>query len=162
MIVILHNIRSLYNVGSIFRTADAVGVEKIYLSGITPKPVDEFGKPRGQLAKVSLGGEKYVVWEKVQSTSKLVSKLKKDGYKIIAVEQSNKSTVYHKLKAKNYKLEKVALILGNEIKGLPPSILKKSDKILEIPMLGKKESLNVSVAFGIVAYYLRFCYNMNK
>ena len=162
MIVILHNIRSLYNVGSIFRTADAVSAKKIYLAGYTPKPIDEFKKPRKQLTKVSLGAEKYVPWEKVKSTSWLIDKLKKDGYKIIPIEQSKKSIPYYKLPAKKYKSNKVALILGSEVKGLPSSILKRSDKILEIPMLGDKESLNVSVAFGIVAYWLRFEYNYRQ
>ncbi len=153
MIVILHNIRSLYNVGSIFRTADAAGVEKIYLCGITPSPVDVFNKPRQQLTKVSLGAEHYVKWERVKATSKLIDELKKENYKIFAVEQSKKSIPYFKLKTKSSK-PKTALILGNEIKGLPKSILKKADKILEIPMKGKKESLNVAVAFGIVVFRL--------
>ena len=159
MIVVLHNIRSLYNVGSIFRTADAVAAEKIYLCGITPKPVDEFGKPRSQLIKVSLGAEKYMPWEKVESTSRLIDKLKRDGYKILSVEQNKNSTQYYKL-PKSYILNsKFCLVLGSEVNGLSQSILKKSDKILEIPMFGKKESLNISVAFGIVAYYLTFGYN---
>ena len=85
MIVILHNIRSLHNVGSTFRTADAVGVEKIYLCGITPTPLDAFGKLRPQLAKVSLGAEKTVEWERAKSTSTLVDRLKSEGYKIFAV-----------------------------------------------------------------------------
>ncbi|MBI2097217.1 MAG: TrmH family RNA methyltransferase, partial [Candidatus Sungbacteria bacterium] len=88
MVVILHNVRSLYNVGSIFRTADAAGVEKIFLCGITPTPVDTFGKLRPQLVKVSLGAEKNVVWAKAKSTSALVDRLKKEKYKILAVEQS--------------------------------------------------------------------------
>jgi len=154
MVVILHNIRSLYNVGSIFRTADAAGVEKIYLCGITPKPVDEFGKPRTQLTKVSLGAEKYLAWEKVGSTARLLDNLKKQGYKIFAIEQSKKSTPYYKI-PKSYILNsKFCLVLGNEIRGLPLSILKRADKILEIPMQGKKESLNVAIAFGIIAFHL--------
>ena len=154
MIIILHNIRSLYNVGSIFRTADAVGVEKIYLCGITPKPVDEFGKPREQLTKVSLGAEKYIEWEYYKLTTRLIDKLKKENYKIFAVEQNKKSIPYYKI-PKSYILNsKFCLVLGNEVKGLLLSILKKADKILEIPMMGKKESLNVSVAFGIVAFHL--------
>ena len=84
MILILHNIRSLYNVGSIFRTADAAGIEKIYLCGITPAPIDVFGKPRQQLTKVSLGAEKYVEWERVKSTTKLIDKLRRDGYKSLS------------------------------------------------------------------------------
>lgn len=160
MIVILHNIRSLYNVGSIFRTADAVGIEKIYLCGITPGPVDKFGRLSSQLAKVSLGAEKYVEWDgsarSPQATARLIDKLKSDGYKIFAIEQSKKSVPYYKVKcqALDVRCQKVALVLGGEIKGLSSTILKKSDKILEIPMKGKKESLNVAVAFGIVAFHL--------
>ncbi|MBI4993717.1 TrmH family RNA methyltransferase [Candidatus Wolfebacteria bacterium] len=162
MIAVLHNIRSLYNVGSIFRTADAVGISKIYLCGITPKPIDAFGKPREQLVKVSLGAEKYIEWEYCKSTPKLIDKLKKGGYKIFSIEQSKKSIPYYKIKKSAIyngattcgSNKKISLILGNEIKGLPQSILKKSDKIMEIPMRGKKESLNVSVAFGIVAFHL--------
>ncbi len=154
MIVILHNIRSLYNVGSIFRTADAAGIEKIYLCGITPGPIDQFGKYRPQLTKVSLGAEKYVAWAKVGSTTKLIDKLKESGYKIFAIEQSKKSIPYFKLKNLNTKKLKTVLVVGNEIKGLPSSILKRSDKILEIPMKGRKESLNVAVAFGVVAFFL--------
>ncbi|NCN53059.1 RNA methyltransferase [Candidatus Wolfebacteria bacterium] len=152
MVVVLDNIRSLNNVGSIFRTADAAGVEKIYLCGITPEPVDRFNNPRPQLTKVSLGAEKNVVWEKVGRSLGLVRRLKKDGYKILALEQDNKSIKYFKFKKK--KSEKIALILGNEVKGISASLLKEADKILEIPMRGKKESLNVSVAFGVVILYL--------
>lgn len=154
MIIILHNIRSLHNVGSIFRTADAAGIEKIYLCGITPKPIDVFGKPREQLTKVSLGAEKYVEWEHCKSTSRLIDKLKKEKYKIFSVEQSKKSIPYYKF-PKSYILNyKFCLILGNEVKGLSSAILKKSDKILEILMYGKKESLNVGVAFGIVVFHI--------
>jgi len=158
MIVILYNIRSLHNVGSIFRTADAAGVEKIYLCGITPAPIDEFGRPRLQLTKVSLGAEKYVKWEKVKSATRLIDKLKKENYKIFAIEQNKKSIPYYKVKIFSNRLRsrpRVALVLGNEVKGLPLSILKRADKILEIPMYGKKESLNVAVAFGIVVFHLR-------
>ncbi|MEK7566128.1 MAG: TrmH family RNA methyltransferase [Patescibacteria group bacterium] len=160
MIALLYNIRSLHNVGSIFRTADAVGIKKLYLCGITPAPADVFGRPRQQLTKVSLGAEKYVEWDasarSAQATVKLIDKLKKEKYKIFAIEQSKNSIPYNKLKySKTKKPEnKIALIVGNEIKGLPKSILKKADKILEIPMHGRKESLNVSVAFGIVAFHL--------
>ena len=151
MVVILHNIRSLHNVGSIFRTAGGAGFEKIYLSGITPKPVDEFSRARRQLTKVSLGAEKYILWEKVKSTAALIDNLKKDGYKIFALEQSKESTPYYKQKSFP---ERSCLVVGNEVKGLPPSVLRRADKILEIPMLGAKESLNVSVAFGVAAYQM--------
>ncbi len=154
-VAILHNIRSLHNVGSIFRTADGAGIKKIYLCGITPAPVDRFGKPVAQLVKTSLGAEKFVEWQKVSSTLRLSKKLKVDGYKIIAVEQNKKSIPYSKFSVQR---NKICLVVGNEVKGLPPSVLKLADKILEIPMLGHKESLNVSVAFGIVAYHLSTCH----
>lgn len=156
MMVLLNSIRSIQNVGSIFRTADAAGVEKIYLCGITPEPVDRFGKPRQQFVKVSLGAEKTVEWEYVKSASKLIDKLKKEKYRIFAVEQSKKSIPYYKMKpfgkAQGKNKNKIVLIFGNEVKGIAPAILKKCDKILEIPMCGKKESLNVAVAFGILIF----------
>ncbi len=163
IVLILYNIRSLYNVGSIFRTADGAGVEKIYLCGITPEPVDRFGKIRPQLAKVALGAEKSVKWEYVKSAAKLIDKLRRPkgvgGYKILAVEQDKKSVLYFKYKVKNRQLDKIAVMLGNEVRGLPPAILKKADKILEIHMSGKKESLNVSVAAGVMLYGLRYGLN---
>lgn len=148
--VVLHNVRSVHNVGSIFRTADAAGVRKIYLCGVTPEPLDRLGKWRKDFAKVSLGAEKTVPWEKIRSTTSLINKLKLDGYYIFAVEQDFKSTPLHQARAK----DKTALIMGSEVKGLPPSILKRANVILEIPMYGAKESLNVAVAFGIVVYAL--------
>ncbi len=167
MIAILDNIRSMNNAGSIFRTADALGLEKIYLAGITPEPLDIFGRPRPQFAKVSLGAEKTVAWEKVGNTRRLVDKLKKDGYEIWAVEQAENSVPYNKSKGIRYKL-KVAIVFGNEVRGIRPAVLKKCDKILEIPMRGSmvrqarhprnvrrgKESLNVAVSFGIVMFHL--------
>ncbi len=152
MIAILHNIRSLYNVGSIFRTADAVGLEKIYLCGITPTPYDEFGQLRPQLAKVSLGAEKTVSWEKVKQTTRLIDVLKKSDFEIFVVEIAKNSIPYNEIEKIDPK--KIALVFGHEVKGISPAILKKADKILSIPMRGKKESLNVAVAFGIVAYHL--------
>lgn len=155
MVVVLHNVRSMHNVGSIFRTADAVGCDKIYLGGITPGPFDRFGRPNQKLLKVSLGAENYVVFEHFASTVKLIDKLKKDGYVIFAVEQNKNSIPLHKLKRHRVKGGKYALILGSEIKGISPAILKRADKIIEIPMRGKKESLNVAVSFGIVAFFLK-------
>ena len=158
--VILHNVRSLHNVGSIFRTADATGVEKIYLCGITPTPVDRFGKIRPQLAKVSLGAEKFVKWDasarSAQGIAKLIEKLKKDNYKIFAVEQDKNSIPYYKISRFQIQDSKFCLVLGNEVHGLPKSILNRADKILEIPMRGKKESLNVAVAFWIVVFRFRY------
>lgn len=153
MVAILANIRSLHNVGSIFRTADGVGIKKLYLAGITPTPLDRFGQAIPQLSKVALGAEKSVAWEKVATTGKAIAILKKEGYKIWAIETGNKSVPYYRSRIKNPG-NRVALVVGNEVRGLSPAILKKCDKILSIPMRGKKESLNVSVAFGVAAYGL--------
>jgi tRNA G18 (ribose-2'-O)-methylase SpoU len=154
----LHDIRSVHNVGSIFRTADGVGFEKLYLCGITPEPIDRFKKVRPDFAKVALGAEKSVAWESVPDTAALVKKLKKEGWKILALEQAKKSSPYYLAPDMllNARYQKAALVVGNEVGGIPPAILKLADAVLEIPMLGKKESLNVSVAFGIAAYRLRF------
>lgn len=154
MLVILHNIRSSHNVGSIFRTADAVGVEKIYLCGITPTPIDKYGRPNTRLTKVSLGAEKSIPWQKVKSATALVAQLKRQGYNILAVEQATGSTSLFKVKLATAAARKSVLILGNEITGLPAGIFKRADTIIEIPMVGKKESLNVAVAFGIAAFVL--------
>lgn len=143
MIAILHNVRSKHNVGSIFRTADAAGIKKIYLCGYTPEP----------LPKVSLGAEKWIAFEKVKSTTALIDRLKKDDYKIFAVEQSKKSIPYLKLRTSQVlNLERMGLVFGNEVRGLSPAILERADEILEIPIFGKKESLNVAVAFGIIVF----------
>ena len=152
MIAVVHNVRSLHNVGSIFRTADGAGVEKIYLTGYTPGPNDKFSKPIPQFAKVSLGAEEFVAWEKTKDINKVIKNLRAGGYKIIALEQSPKSIPYNSLVRSRYPL--VALIVGNEVRGLSPAILKKCDAVVDIPMRGCKESLNVSVAFGIAAYWL--------
>lgn len=143
LFVICHNVRSRHNVGSIFRTADGAGVSKIFLCGITPTP------PHQNIEKVSLGAEKFVEWEKCKETWRVIDKLKKENFEIIALEQSKKSQEPITVVG-----SKVALVLGNEVEGLPESVLKRADKIIEIPMLGKKESLNVAVAFGIAIYKL--------
>lgn len=175
MIVILWNIRSLHNVGSIFRTSDAVGVEKIYLVGFTPTPRDRFGDLRPDLQKVALGAERTVSWEhlSVHSAKKLLPALKQQGFTVLAVEQHKRSIPYFRLSSKNA-FERLVLLVGNEVGGLPPPILEVADKILEIPMRGKmvrhpehlknqhpklragKESLNVSVALGVVAFGLKY------
>ncbi|MFA5934119.1 MAG: TrmH family RNA methyltransferase [Candidatus Paceibacterota bacterium] len=147
-ILILNDIRSTHNVGAIFRTADAAGISKIFLVGITPAPLDRFGRERKDIAKSALGAEKTVPWESVKTIKPILNKLKKEKYKIIAIEQSPKAIDYKKVKLPN----KSAIILGNEVKGLPQSILNQCDVIAEIPMRGKKESLNVSVATGIALF----------
>jgi len=152
--VILSDIRSVHNVGSIFRTADAAGVEKIYCCGYTPTPLDRFGRVRQDFAKVSLGAEASVAWEYIESAVEAIKKLKDNDWKIFAVEQAKNSIPYDRIPKLKLGGGKVALMMGNEVGGIPAAILKKCDAILEIPMRGKKESLNVSVAFGIVAFAL--------
>lgn len=144
LIVIAHNIRSRENVGSIFRTADSAGVGKLYLCGITPVP------PHEKIAKTALGAENYVPWEYAKQTHKLIDRLKKEGYQILALEKTKDAENIFKLKPKF----PAALVLGNEVKGLSPAIMKKCDKKIAIPMYGKKESLNVAVAFGVAAYVI--------
>lgn len=143
--LILPNIRSRYNVGSIFRTADIFGIDKIFLTGYTPAP------PHSRISKVALGAEKTVPWEKHKQTGRLINNLKRNGIKIVAAEATKNSQDYRKWKPK----EPLALVLGNEVEGLPRSILTKADQIIYIPMRGQKESLNVSVAAGILAAYAR-------
>lgn len=142
--VICDNIRSLYNVGSIFRTSDALGVTKVYLCGITGTPA------QAGLLKVSLGAEKSVPWEYVSQTWRLVDRLKHDGLRIVALEQGSGS-----VDLRSYRPEwPMALVLGNEVTGVSPAVLKRCDDLLEIDMRGAKESLNVVVAFGIAGYQL--------
>ena len=148
--LILLDIRSAHNVGAIFRTADAAGISKIYLVGITPAPLDRFGRVRKDVAKAALGAEKIVKWESRKSVTALLRELKKDKVQIIALEQSKKSVDYKKIKPKN----SFCLVLGNEVLGIPSAILSHCDKIVEIPMHGKKESLNVSVAVGIALFQM--------
>ena len=149
-ILILLDIRSAYNVGAIFRTADGAGVDRIYLIGTTPTPLDRFGGSRKDIAKVALGAEKTVSWEYVKTIFPLLAKLKKEKFQIIAIEQDEGSIDYKKIKIR----KKAALILGSETEGIPEKILKRCDSIAEIPMRGKKESLNVSVAAGIALYQM--------
>ncbi|OHB17137.1 MAG: hypothetical protein A2749_03255 [Parcubacteria group bacterium RIFCSPHIGHO2_01_FULL_45_26] len=147
-VLILHNIRSVLNVGAIFRTADAVGVNNIYLTGYTPTPLDRFGRVRSDLHKVALGSEKMVVWEARENIFELIEELKKNSYEIVALEQSPNSVDYKSFKPK----KDLTLIVGNEIEGVPKDVLELCDKIIEILMRGKKESLNVSVAAGIALF----------
>lgn len=150
--VLLHDIRSVHNVGSIFRTADALGVKKIYISGYSPTPLDRFDQPRNDFAKVSLGAEKTVVWEYFQDYKKALAMFKKEFTNpiVIAVEQDDNSVPYKNIKIQPE--QSVLLVMGNEVGGVPKEILKLADIIAEIPQFGSKESLNVSVAFGIVGF----------
>lgn len=144
-ILILPDIRSAINVGAIFRTADAIGINKIYLVGVTPRPTDKFGRIQKDIAKTALGAETWIPWEYKEKIIPLINKLKKDGYQIVAIEQDKNSKDYKKIKLNN----KVAVILGEEVNGLSNKVLNLCDSISEIRMRGRKESLNVSVACGI-------------
>ena len=148
--VILHDIRSIHNVGSIFRTADGAGVSKIYLTGYTPTPIDRFGRKVDAFTKVSLGAEETVSWEQTEITQ-LIPQLKKDGVQVIAVEQSSDSVPYKELKLES----PAAFIFGNEVDGISDEVLKIVDTVIELPMKGEKESLNVAVSAGIVLYHFQ-------
>ena len=148
IVLIVHNVRSAHNVGSIFRTAETAGINEIYLTGYTPAPFDKFGRSRKDLAKVALGAEKIISWKKFAKISEAINKLKKEKFFIIAVEQAKNSLDYKKVKPK----QKTAFVVGNEVRGLDKKILSKCDTIAEIPMKGKKESLNVAVSAGVALF----------
>ncbi|MSU75834.1 MAG: TrmH family RNA methyltransferase [Candidatus Magasanikbacteria bacterium] len=143
-ILILPNIRSGHNVGAMFRTADGAGVDKIYLTGYSPCP------PHPQVDKVSLGAEKFMPWEYVKQPARLLKKLKAAGYHIVALEQTKKSVSIYQWQP----TFPLALVVGNEVTGVSKSLLKLCDDVIEIPMRGKKNSLNVSVAAGVGVYYI--------
>ena len=147
-ILILHDIRSAHNVGSLFRTADAVGISKIFLTGYSPLPIDSFGKTNKEIAKTALGAEKTLFWKHIPRLNTLLKRLKKEGYTIVAIEQHVSAVPYRNVPA----TEKIAFILGNEVVGIDEKILEEADVIAYIPMHGKKESLNVSAA-GAVALF---------
>ncbi len=142
--LILPDIRSCHNVGAMFRTADAFQVSKIFLVGYTASP------PKIQIDKVALGAEKWVPFEKVDDLESLLKSLKEKGIEIIALEKNKKSKDISKIKPK----KPIALIVGNEVGGISEDILKICDKVVHIPMYGKKESLNVSIAAGIAMFEL--------
>lgn len=147
--LIIHDIRSAHNVGSLFRTADGMGVSKIFLTGYTPAPLDRFGRKDAKIAKVSLGAEDTVPWEK-KEIHELIRELKRNAVEVAALEQTPHSILlndYHPTGA-------TALIVGNEVDGIPDEILSASDVAVEIPMRGKKGSLNVSNAAAIALYRL--------
>ncbi len=149
-IVVLHNIRSTYNVGAIFRTADAVGASEVLLVGYTPTPVDRFGRPRADIKKASLGAEESVPWRYIETLEACILELKTKNVAVVAVEQSEQAIDY-----KLYIPEgSTALIFGNEVEGVPEEAQAACDARIHIPMHGMKESLNVSVAAGIVLFRL--------
>jgi len=143
--VVLNNIRSLHNVGTIFRTADGAGVGKIWLCGITGYP------PQGGIAKTALGAEDHVPWEYREDALGLIRELKGQGYQIVLLEQMQGSIGHDSFKAK----APVCLVVGNEVEGIAEELQSISDAAIEIEMDGIKNSLNVAVAFGIAVYQLR-------
>lgn len=149
-VLILENLRSVENTGSIFRTAEGLGVAKIILVGTTPAPIDRFGRKRPDFAKISLGSEEMVEWEYIKEITPSLKELRSQNFKIIALEQTAGSKNLKQFEAP----EQFALIVGNEVEGVSPEALKMSDSVVEIPMRGKKESFNVSVSTGIALYTL--------
>ena len=145
--------------GSIFRTADGAGVDKIFLCGITPTPdVDIFGKgASSQIAKTALGAEKILEWHYEKQSWRLLKKLKEEGFRIVALEQTPQSKNLFSAEGRSVfgRKNSIVLVVGNEVNGLSSKILEYVDDIIEIPMHGSKESLNVSVATGIALYKLR-------
>lgn len=150
VLLVLNNIRSNHNVGSIFRIADCVGALKLFLVGVTPAPLDRFNREVKEISKTALGAEKSVAYEKVNSFTSIIKRLKKNGFLIIAIEQSENSIDYKKVKLNKY--QKVAFVLGEEVSGLSNKELSLCDIVAEIPMKGEKESLNVSVATGVALF----------
>jgi tRNA G18 (ribose-2'-O)-methylase SpoU len=146
--LLLHNIRSAHNVGSIFRTADAANVSHIYLSGYTPRPIDSLGRVQKDIAKTALGAESTVPWSYHATPQMLLRRLHTSGVHIVGVEQHDQSIDYREYMPTGDTL----YILGNEVRGMSTQMLSQCDTILEIPMHGTKESLNVSVATGIVLF----------
>lgn len=140
-----HNIRSLWNVGAFFRTCDALAVEHLYLTGYTGHP------PRIEITKTAIGADHTVPWEHARDPLPIIEQLKKDGWQIVSLELTDRSVDISTFMP----AEKVCLIVGHELEGVPATMLDLSDAVVEIPMLGQKESLNVSVAAGIALHRLR-------
>ena len=160
IVLIAHNLRSTHNVGSLLRTAEGLGVEKVILSGYTPYPMHdedrrlphEAGKIGRQIKKTALGAEDSVKWEHHAEIVPVINRLKKNGYIVAALEQTDDAHLLHKY----HPPEKIVLIVGREVEGLEPEILEACDVALEIPMFGKKESYNVAQAAAMGLYHCRF------
>lgn len=146
IIVVLENIRSAYNVGSVFRTADAFLVEAIYIIGYSAKP------PHKEIKKTALGAEETVHWKHFSTTAEAISMLKEDGYTVYAIEQAEGSRELQTLKPALS--EKIAVVLGNEVTGVEQSTIHLCDACVEIPQLGMKHSLNIATAAGVVLWEL--------
>ena len=146
IIVVLDNIRSLNNIGSVFRTSDAFVIEKIYLCGITAQP------PHKDIHKTALGATESVDWEYVEDTIELIQKLKDSKIKIVSIEQADNATLLQDFKIKKH--QKYAVVFGNEVKGVQQEVVTQSDYCVEIPQYGTKHSLNISVSCGVVLWDL--------
>lgn len=148
--VLLHNIRSAHNVGSMFRTADAVGVTSLYLSGYSPTPLDRFKRPVKEIAKTALGAELTIPWEYFGDPKEKIIALKEEGFIVVGIEQDKCAMDYKAYTPTN----KTLVLVGSEVEGLSEELRDMCDVLLEIPMYGKKESLNVSVAYGVALFRL--------
>ncbi len=144
IVILLHNIRSLHNVGAAFRCADAFGIKKIILSGVTPAP------PRPEITKTAIGAEEFVNWEQFDQTESAIKQLRQKDYTIVGIEQTNTSTMLTEYAVPIDK--KLCLVFGNEVTGIDEEILPLIDSFVEIPQYGNKHSLNVSVAVGVTLY----------
>ncbi len=145
---LFHNVRSAHNVGALFRTADGAGVSKIFLTGITPTPTDRFGRAQKEIAKTALGAEMSVPWEHAKNPAGIIKTLRAQSWSIVGVEQDTRAKQY-----RSFTLKKPTLfIFGSEIRGLSKALRDQCDTLIEIPMRGSKESLNVSVAAGIILF----------
>lgn len=144
VVLILEDVRSLWNVGAILRTADAFGVAKIYLCGITGRP------PRREISKVALGAEGWVDWEYRPAAWEVMAELRNQGYQIVALEKTNSSIPIASFEPQ----VSLALVVGNEVRGVSRTVLDATDAVIHIPMQGRKESLNVAVAAGIAIFSL--------
>lgn len=145
--LIIHNVRSAHNVGSLFRTADGMGVSKVFLTGYTGAPIDRFNRKDTKVAKVSLGAEDVLPWEK-RNITELIKELREEGVQVVALEQSPRAVPLHTFIPQ----KQIALIVGNEVEGVTEDILSLCDAVIEIPMKGTKESLNVSNAGAIALW----------
>lgn len=160
IIVIAHDIRSTHNVGSLLRTAEGLGVNKVYFTGYTPYPVSKNDtrlphlaqKITKQIHKTALGAENCVAWQHADNITQLFNELRSEGFQLIALEQNDSATKLQKFIPAN----KVALLLGREVEGIDEKLLSYCDKIVEIPMFGKKESFNVIQATAMSLYHIRF------
>lgn len=148
--VLFHNIRSAHNVGSMFRTSDAIGVSMVYISGYTPSPLDRFNRPVKEIAKTALGAENMIPWKQISDHSALIFQLKSEGFVVVGIEQDKHAVNHSKFTVP----PKSLVIVGSEVHGLSQPDKDLCDVLIEIPMYGEKESLNVSVAFGVALYLL--------